>query len=158
MKKVAVVYYSKSGNTEAMARIVAEGAESVSDVQVEIKSVADFSPETALDYDGLIVGSPTYYGSMSYQIKKFFDDSVVYHGKFSGKVGGAFSSAANIGGGNETTITGILNAMLIHGMIMEGTHTGDHFGPVSIGAPDERVRLQCLALGKRVAVLVKKLK
>ncbi|MBU0682975.1 MAG: NAD(P)H-dependent oxidoreductase [Candidatus Omnitrophota bacterium] len=158
MKKIAIIYYSKSGNTEAMARVVAQGAESVAGVLVEIKAVVDFSPEEALGYDGLIFGSPTYYGSMAHEMKKFFDDSVIYHGKFSGKVGGAFSSAANIGGGNETTIMGILNAIMIHGMIVEGTHIGDHFGPVSIGAPDERARLQCLALGKRVAELVKKLK
>jgi NAD(P)H dehydrogenase (quinone) len=74
----------------------------------------------------------------------------------SGKVGAAFSSAANIGGGNETTITGILEAMMIHGMIVQGTPSGDHYGAVSIGAPDSRVEKQCRELGLRVAALVKK--
>jgi len=156
MKKVAIVYYTGTGNTEAMARFVAEGAKAGSDIQVDVVNIGDFPAEKALEYDGLVVGSPTYYGSMSYQIKKFFDDSVKFHGKLSGKVGAAFSSAANIGGGNETTITGILNAMLIHGMIVQGTPNGDHYGVVSIGAPDDRVREQCRELGKRVAVLIKK--
>ncbi len=156
MKKIAVIYYSRSGNTEAMAHLVAEGAREESGVQVDVKRVEDFPAEKALEYDGLIIGSPTYYGSMAYQVKKFFDDSVTFHGKLSGRVGGAFSSAANIGGGNETTITGILNAMMIHGMIVQGIETGDHFGPVSIGSPDKRVTKQCHAYGKRIAALVKK--
>ncbi|MFC1548878.1 flavodoxin family protein [Candidatus Omnitrophota bacterium] len=156
MKKIAIIYYSRTGNTEAMARLVEEGVKTESDIQVELKSVEDFPAEKALDYDGLIVGSPTYYGSMAYQVKRFFDDSVAFHGKLSGKVGAAFSSAANIGGGNETTITDILKAMLIHGMVVQGDHTGDHYGPVSIGAPDGRVEKQCRALGKKIAALVKK--
>jgi len=155
MKKIAVVYYSKTGNTRAMAELVAEGAAMEPDVQVDVKAVEDFPAKMALDYDGLILGSPTYYGSMAFQIKKFFDDSVAFHGKLSGKAGGAFSSAANIGGGNETTICGILNAMLIHGMIVQGTPNGDHYGVVSIGGPDNRVEKQCRELGKRVAALVK---
>jgi len=82
---------------------------------------------------------------------------VRHHGSLSGKVGGAFSSAANIGGGNETTILSILQAMLIHGMIVPGTADGDHYGPVSIGAPDERASKQCRALGERIAELAEKL-
>ncbi|MFH1552476.1 MAG: flavodoxin domain-containing protein [Candidatus Omnitrophota bacterium] len=156
MKKLAIVYYSRTGNTETMARLIAEGAAMESDVQVDVKHVKDFPAEKALGYDGLIIGSPTYYGSMAHEIKKFFDDSVSFHGKLSGKVGSAFSSAANIGGGNETTITGILNAMLIHGMIIQGDSSGDHYGTVSIGSPDERVERQCRALGKRIAGLMKK--
>ena len=114
MKKLAVVYYSRTGNTEAMARLIAEGARMEPDIEVVLSRIEDFPAEKALECDGLILGSPTYYGSMAYQVKKFFDDSVSFHRKLAGKVGAAFSSAANIGGGNETTITGILNAMLVH--------------------------------------------
>ncbi len=155
MKKLAIIYYSRTGNTEAMAHLIAEGAAGPG-VRVDVKNVEDFPAEKALEYDGLVIGSPTYYGSMAHQIKKFFDDSVSFHGKLSGKVGAAFSSAANIGGGNETVITGILNAMLIHGMIVRGNEAGDHYGPVSIGTPDARVKKQCHELGKRVAELVVK--
>jgi NAD(P)H dehydrogenase (quinone) len=87
----------------------------------------------------LIIDSPTYYGTMVAEIKKLFDESVSYHGYQEGKIGGAFSSAANIGGGNETTILDILHAMLIHGMIIQGTSNGDLYCPVSIGSPDKRV-------------------
>ncbi|MFA6637115.1 MAG: NAD(P)H-dependent oxidoreductase [Candidatus Omnitrophota bacterium] len=157
MKKIAVVYYSKSGNTKAMAEIIAMGAGEDREIKVDVVDISDFPADRSLLYDGIIVGSPTYYGSMAWQIKKFFDDSVKFHGKLSGKVGAAFTSAANIGGGNETTITGITNAMLIHGMMIFGRHKGDHYGVVSIGAPDDRVKEQCIDLGRRAADMVKKL-
>lgn len=157
MKKLAVVYYSKTGNTKVMADFVAEGARSEPGIQVDVEDVGSFPAARALEYDALIVGSPTYYGSMACQVKKFFDESVAFHGRLEGKIGAAFSSAANIGGGNETTICDILNAMLIHGMIVQGSYRGDHYGPVSIGSPDARVEKQCRELGQRAASLVKKL-
>ncbi|MCM8771412.1 MAG: flavodoxin family protein, partial [Candidatus Omnitrophica bacterium] len=101
---------------------------------------------------------PTYYGTMCYQIKQLLDESVEFHGQLDGKVGAAFSSSANIGGGNETTILNILQAMLIHGMIIQGDPKGDHYGPVAIGTLDKRASAQCQRLGERVAKLVKSLK
>ncbi|MBU1084602.1 MAG: flavodoxin family protein [Candidatus Omnitrophota bacterium] len=157
MNKIAVLYYSKSGNTKKMAQLIQSGVQG-DGMSADIFDIEKFSAEKALEYDSLIVGSPTYYGSMSYQVKRFFDDSVAFHGKLSGKVGAAFTSAANIGGGNETTINDILNAMLIHGMIVQGSYTGDHYGVVSIGAPDDRVEKQCRELGRRTAALVKKIR
>ena len=103
----------------------------------------------------MLSAPPVYYGSMAAPIKKLFDDSVKFHTKLDGRIGGAFASSANIGGGNETTILDILNAMLIHGMIIQGDPKGDHYGPVSIGAPDERSQKQCLRYGERFARLVK---
>lgn len=74
-----------------------------------------------------------------------------------GKVGGAFSSSANVGGGNETTILDILKAMLIHGMVIQGSFSGDHYGPVAIGDIDARAREECLNLGRNVATLAARL-
>ncbi len=115
----------------------------------------EIKAEELLNYEGIIIGSPTYYGGMAYQIKQLLDESVEFHGDLQGKVGGAFSSSANIGGGNETTILDIINAMLIHGMIVQGTATGDHYGPVAIGSPDSRASRQSKQLGQRIAKLVK---
>jgi len=126
-------------------------------VEAESKPVEKVKAEELLNYDAILIGSPTYYGTMAWQVKKLIDESVSYHGRLKGKIGGAFSSAANVGGGNETTITDILNAMLIHGMIVQGEPQGDHYGPVAIGAPDARSLKCCERLGKNVAALVKKL-
>ncbi len=156
MAKVLVLYYTRTGNTKAMAEFVAAGAEKEG-ADVTLKDVEGAKPEEMLQYDAIVAGSPTYYGGMAGSLKEFLDAGVAHHGKLAGKVGGAFSSSANIGGGNETTILNILHVMLIHGMIVQGTADGDHYGPVSIDAPDDRAKTQCEALGRRVAALTKTL-
>jgi NAD(P)H dehydrogenase (quinone) len=82
---------------------------------------------------------------------------VKFHGRMRGKIGGAFSSSANVGGGNETTILSILKALIIHGMIIQGESSGDHYGPVSIGTPDKRALKNCERYAKNLSALVKKL-
>lgn len=156
MAKVLITYYSRTGNTEKMAKFIEEGIKA-SGVEAVTKRVQDTTVDELTEYDGIIAGSPTYYGSMAWELKKLLDESVKLHGKLDGKVGGAFSSAANIGGGNETTILDILNAFLIHGMVIQGDPMGDHYGRVSINAPDSRVESQCRRMGERIAALVKKL-
>lgn len=155
MAKILVIYYSRTGNTKKMAELVVEGIKKEG-LEAVIKDVKDVKTEELLQFEGLVIGSPTYYGTMAAEIKKLLDDSVKFHGKLDGKVAAAFSSSANIGGGNETTVLDILNALLIHGMIIQGDPQGDHYGPVSIGAPDARVTRQCQRLGSRVAKLAKK--
>jgi NAD(P)H dehydrogenase (quinone) len=156
MHKILMVYYSRSGNTKKMAELIADGIKKEG-VVVTVKDVKNADPGEMLEYDGIVIGSPTYYGTMSAEIKKFFDDSVKFHGKLDGRVGAAFSSSYNIAGGNETTVLDILNAMLIHGMIVQGDHQGDHYGAVSIDTPDARASRECVRKGQRVAQLVKKL-
>ena len=156
MPKILVVYYSRSGNTEKMADEVAKGIKKEK-VPVELKRVEDVKVNDLLNYDGIVIGSPTYYGTMAAQIKKLLDDSVKFHGRLEGKVGAAFASSANVGGGNETTILDILNALLIHGMVIAGDSQGDHYGPVAVGTPDGRALKQCLRLGERIAKLILRL-
>lgn len=156
MAKAIVIYHSRSGNTRKMGETIAE-AMNEAGLPTECKPITEVKADDLLAYDAIVVGSPTYYGHMAGPIKQLFDDSVSFHGKLDGKVGAAFTSSANIGGGNETTIMGIIEAMLIAGCIVQGDPKGDHYGPVSIGKPDERVRRQCTRRGKRIAELTLKL-
>jgi NAD(P)H dehydrogenase (quinone) len=156
MAKGIVIYYTRSGHTKEMAELVTE-AMNDGGLPTECKSVEKVKVDDLLAYDAIVVGSPTYYGTMSAQLKQLFDDLVVKHGQLDGKVGAAFTSSANIGGGNETTILSILEAMLISGMVVQGDPQGDHYGPVSIGKPDHRVEQLCKRWGKRIADLTKKL-
>ncbi len=156
MAKVLVTYYSGSGNTRRMAEHVTEGAQETG-AAVDMKPIDEVEVTELSDFDAIIIGSPTYYGLMSWQVKKLFDDSVKFQGRLKGKVGGAFSTAANPGGGRETTVLSILHAMLVHGMIVQGTPMGDHYGPVALNAPDERSEEQCRRLGGGVAELAIKL-
>jgi len=157
MAKGLVIYFSRTGNTKKMAELVAEGIKNEG-LEAVLKEAKDVDSEELLEYDAIAIGSPTYYGTMATQIKGIFDDSVKFHGKLEGKIGASFASSANVGGGNETTVLDILNAMLIHGMIIQGDPQGDHYGVVSVGAPDSRVTKQCLRLGSRIAKLVKRLR
>jgi len=156
MPKILIAYYSRTGNTEKMAKEIARGVDKEK-VPVDLKRIEDVKADDLLSYDGIIIGSPTYYGTMASPIKKLLDDSVKFHGKLESKVGAAFASSANVAGGNETTILNILNAMLIHGMVVQGDYSGDHYGPVAIGAPDARAIKECLRLGERTAKLVLRL-
>jgi len=135
-----------------MAKVVAK-AIGEEGIDVECKKVEDVEPDELLDVDGVVVGSPTYYGTMAAEIKKFLDDSVKHHGKLDGKVGAAFSSAAVTG--HETTVISILEALLIHGMIIQGDPRGCHYGATALGKPDEREIQRCQRFGQRVANLVK---
>jgi NAD(P)H dehydrogenase (quinone) len=156
MAKILVLYYSRSGNTRKMAEAVADGARNTG-AEVTVSDVKKCSLEQLLDHDGIIAGSPTYYGLVAGPLKEFFDRSVKYHGKLEGKVGGAFSSAALLGGGNETAVLSILQMMLVHGMIVQGRSKNNHYGAVSIEAPDESALEQCRQLGERVSRLAGKL-
>ena len=155
MAKALVIYYSRSGNTRKMAEAVA-GSLKKEGIETVLKDVLDVSVDELAGFQAIVIGSPTYYGTMSAEIKKLFDDSVKFHGKLDGKIGAAFSSSANLAGGNETTVLDILKAMLIHGMIIQGDLQGDHYGPAAIGAPDERSLKECARLGQRLAKLLKK--
>jgi len=156
MTKALVVYYSRSGNTKKMAQFIVEGMKDEG-VEADLKDVKEVLADELLKYDVIAIGSPTYYGTMAAEIKKLLDESVKLHGKLEGKIGGAFASSANIAGGNETTILDILNAMLIHGMIIQGDPKGDHYGPVAIGSPDDRSKNECLRMGERLVKLARKL-
>lgn len=157
MARMLVCSYSRTKHTMHMAEAIAEAAGKVQGIQVDLKPVQDVKAKDLLAYDGIVIGSPTYYGTMAAQIKELLDETVTIHGKLAGKVGGAFSSSANVGGGNETTILDILKAMLIHGMIVQGMYSGDHYGPVAIGDVDSRSKQQCVNLGKLLGELTFKL-
>src|SRR4030066_476029 len=149
MPKALVCYYSVTRNTEKMAGRIADVLRAEG-LEVDLKKVGETAVDDLLRYDCLLFGSPTYYGSMAWPIKKLLDESVKFHGKLQGRVGGAFSSSANVGGGNETTILDILNALLIHGMVVRGDYRGDHYGPVSLRRPGQRALANCETHAKKV--------
>jgi NAD(P)H dehydrogenase (quinone) len=154
--KVLVVYDSRTGNTERMAYAVEEGVKAEG-VDVEVKRVEEASIDELPSVQGLILGSPVYYGHPSSKIKNFIDESVKYHGKLEGKVGGAFASSGGTHTGAETTIIALLEALMVHGMVVQGTSGTNHYGPASVGAPNDASIETCKKLGQRVAKLVKKL-
>jgi NAD(P)H dehydrogenase (quinone) len=157
MPTLMVVYYSRSGNTYAMAEAIANAAREVPGVTVDLRPVADTSPDDMLQAAGIILGSPVYYGTMAAEVKRLIDDSVCYHGRMDGKVAGAFATSGGIHGGVETTVLDILKCLMVHGMVVKGEVMGDHYGPCAKGAPDERTLEECVKYGRMVAELTLKL-
>ena len=155
MPKVLLIYHSQSGHTEILAKWISK-AIAEEGLEVVCKKVKDVNLEELLNIDGLIIGSPTYYGTMAAEIKHFFDASIKYHGKLDGKVGAAFATAASTG--QETTVISILEALLIHGMVIQGDIQGHHYGVTSLGKPDEQDLHRCQRFGHRVAQLIKKVR
>jgi NAD(P)H dehydrogenase (quinone) len=148
MKTVLVTYYSRSGNTKKMAELITKGLV-VRGIKADLIPVEEVPIDSLPGYDGFIVGSPNYFGTMAWPIKKFVDESVKYYKKLEGKAAAAFTSEGIIGGGGDAVLLDILKCFLIHGCVVQGLTGIGHFGPVAIGAPDERI-------GKEVDILVER--
>jgi len=153
------MYYSKSGNTRQLAEAVARGVQDVQGVTCIVKAAHEVTKDDFLNSQGIIAGSPVYFGTMAAELKSVFDTLVGLRSRMGNKVGAAFATSGDASGGKETTLLSILQAMLINGMIIVGDPldaTG-HYGVSCVGAPDDRTKTFAAKLGKRVAELVRKL-
>ncbi|HET8790013.1 MAG TPA: NAD(P)H:quinone oxidoreductase [Modicisalibacter sp.] len=143
MSKILVLYYSSYGHIETLAKAVAEGAQAVDGTQVDVRRVAELvsddiaersgykrdqdapqldDPNELVNYDAIVIGTPTRYGNMASQMRNFWDKTggIWAQGKLVGKIGSAFTSTASQHGGQETTLTSI-HTMLFHlGMVVVG--------------------------------------
>jgi len=141
MTKVLVLYYSSYGHIETMAYAVAEGARSAG-AEVTVKRVPELVPEEVAkashfkldqkapiatpdelaEYDAIIVGAGTRYGSVASQMRNFWDQTggLWFAGKLIGKVGSVFTSSATQHGGQESTILGFIPTFLHQGMAVVG--------------------------------------
>jgi NAD(P)H dehydrogenase (quinone) len=142
---ILVVFYSRDGSVEALAKAVTEGAREagaevrlrrVSDiVSTEVmakvpgweerskKMVAEYGAPTTADAewaDGIIFGTPTRFGNTSAELKAFIDSlgGPWSQGKLNGKAAGAFTSTAGPHGGNEATLVSLYIPMAHLGFII----------------------------------------
>lgn len=141
MKNVLILYYSRGGQTEALARIIARGVEEQGNVEAKLRTVPAVSstteateadiptegaPYATLDdlanCDGLILGSPTRFGNMAAPLKHFLDQtgSLWSQGALTNKPAAVFSSTGSLHGGQETTLLTMSVPLLHHGMIIVG--------------------------------------
>ena len=151
MTKVLVLFDSRSGNTETMAELVAEGAREVKGVEVDVKRI-DFTKHSDLgQYDGIVLGSPTYEDLMTWKVKKFLDELVDERVSLENKIGGAFASTAQHGA--DQTVISMLTYMINCKMIVSGPEFKDgRVGAVAFGEPKtEEEKAMCRGLGKRIA-------
>ncbi|MEB8432494.1 NAD(P)H:quinone oxidoreductase [Cocleimonas sp. KMM 6892] len=141
MKQVLVLYYSRSGATAEMARLIARGAEGVEGVESILRTVPEVSevteatepavPESGAPYvsldelktcDALALGSPTRFGNMAAPLKYFLEKTSGHwlSGSLVGKPAGVFTSTSSIHGGQESTLLSMMIPLLHHGMLISG--------------------------------------
>jgi len=144
--RVQIVFYSMYGHIYTMAKAIAEGANSIPDVEVLLLQVPELIPDEVLDQygakaartafahvptatvdrlaeaDAIIFGTPTRFGNMAAQMRNFLDQTgkLWMEGGLVGKVGSVFASTGTQHGGQETTITSFHTTLLHHGMIIVG--------------------------------------
>ncbi len=163
--RILVLYHSLSGNTKLMADLVAEGARSVPETEVRLRSVSEAGADDLLWGDGLAVGSPTYMGTIAWQMKRFWDETAQpLWPKIEGKIGCAFSSSGGLAGGGELTCLALQVVLMNYGLLVFGipdyVAPGRtlHYGPVCAGRPrDDADRDACRRLGRRLAEWVQAL-
>lgn len=119
-KKVLIAYHSETGNTELMARSVAEGAGSVDGVEVLLKHSSEVTESDLTSAHAIIVGSPVYNAAITPEISRFISSWPFEGAPLKDKIGAAFVTVGGISAGEELAQTGILQSMLIFGMIVVG--------------------------------------
>jgi NAD(P)H dehydrogenase (quinone) len=155
-----IVYDGAAGGPMArLARAVAEGAGSVPETEVVLRTVDQAELDDLVAADAIVLGSANWHGPTA-DMKGLLDKTGLLweQGKLVGKVGGAFTSGWSRAGGNEMTLLGLLHPLLAHGLIIVGlpwsrrlVRSGSYYGPFAVGGPTEDDLAQARALGRRVA-------
>jgi len=90
MKKVIIIYFSRTGNTKTMAQLIHEELAKSSDIQVDIQT--QIVPDKLTQYDAILIGAPTYHHRMTQTISTLLEDAAINEVKLEGKLGAAFGS------------------------------------------------------------------
>ena len=138
--EILVLYYSRHGAVEKLARLAARGVEATG-ARARLRTVESLNtgagagavsgigasaPIATLDdlreCAGLLLGTPTRFGAMAAAMQAFFESTtpVWLSGALVGKPAGAFTSTSTQHGGNESTLLDILRPLLHHGMLIVG--------------------------------------
>lgn len=138
---ILVLYYSRHGDTAAMAEQVARGVDRVDGVTARLRTVPGVSATTEQTEDeiptegplycetqdladcaGLVMGSPTRFGNMAAPLKYFLDQTsgLWLSGAMIDKPAGVFTSTSSLHGGQESTLLSMMLPLLHHGMVIAG--------------------------------------
>lgn len=124
MKQLAIVYHSAHGHTEHIARHVAEGARAVAGTRVHLRKAQDVAaqPGTLRDFDGIVLGSPTYLGGVSGSFKLFMDATgpLWRTQQLRGKLAAGFTVSSLPAGDKHTTLVAMFTFAMQHGMLWMG--------------------------------------
>jgi NAD(P)H dehydrogenase (quinone) len=164
MASILVTCYSRTGKTKLLAEAIGSGAAEIPGIKVDVFAFNRVTASDLVRYDGIILGSPVYFGGVASEVKELIDDTTFVRGRLCGKIGAAFTTASDSTGGKETTILSIIQAMLIHGMIVVGDpianseeneeHSGGHYGLAADGQLNDMDLKRGVYFGRYVATIV----
>jgi NAD(P)H dehydrogenase (quinone) len=167
-----VAYYSRTGNTEEMARAVVEGVNGVSGAEAVLKRVDQVTKADLEAAHGIVLGCPTWFANIPGEMKVVIDDwNWKLKVDFTDKVGGAFATAGGQVGGQEHVVVSLLmfmlhNRMVVAGPLYRNDKTGSIWaesgaaaitGPISPGIGDDE-KAGARKLGERVAMVARKMR
>lgn len=152
--KLSIIYYSKGGNTRKAAGWIAEGMESIENVEVGIFGLEDIDYDFVKESKAVLFGTPTYYANLCWQMKKWFDES--WGCNLEGKLGGAFATADYPQGGADVAIATILHHLMVKGLLLYsgGSALGQpyiHLGPIALKDSFGESEDLFYTFGKRIA-------
>ncbi|ADO77544.1 flavodoxin family protein [Halanaerobium praevalens] len=152
--KISIIYHSESGNTREVAEIIKDGCLKVEKVEVKTMSIDEFEPEFINSSQTIILGSPTYSGDISWQLKSFLDQNKKID--YKGKLGAVFATENFIGGGADNALLTMISHLLVKGMLVYSAgaaagHPYTHFGVVCIQAGSESQKERAAIFGRRIA-------
>ena len=142
MVKVLVLFYSRTGRTEALARAVAEGVGTLEGASSKVKRVDYATVNDFISCDAVAFGSPNYFSYMAGLMKDFFDRALTIREKVSGKPSVAFTS----GGGSSNSALWSLERMISSFRLEKVVD-----GVVSQGETSEESLRDCKKLGEALA-------
>ncbi len=157
--RVFLLFDSRGGLTEELARCVAEGVRSVAGAELVYRRVDEADMSELRRVDAVILGSPNWSG-VTGKLKDWLDHSgdLWESGELEGKVGAAFTAGWSRSAGTEATLLQLLHVLLAHGMVIVGLpwsermrRSGSYYGATAHGEVTEDDREQARALGRRVA-------
>ena len=141
MSRIAVIYWSMTGNTQAMAEAIAQGAQGAG-AQVDVFSVDQVGVDQVLEYDGLALGCPAM-GAEVLEESEFEPFFSQLEGRLSGRDVALFGS---YGWGDGQWMRDWEERMKAAGAVLVGRE-----GVIANEAPDEDALEQCRALGRELA-------
>lgn len=139
--KLAVIYDSKTGNTKQAAEWIAEGMNSVPNVEAKAFLIHTVDESFVKEAKGVVIGSPSYTAMLTPDMRTWLLESASKL-EMAGKLGGAFATEQYTHGGGELVIQTILTNELVYGMLCYsgGGSWGEpriHIGPVGVNANKE---------------------
>ena len=156
MQKIAIIYDSRTGTTAKAAKYISEGIKEI--CEAKIFSLSDVDMDYVKTCDGIILGSPTYFASLTANMKAWIEAEAPQL-ELAGKLGGAFATEQYIHGGAESAIQILLTHEMVLGMMVYsggGSHGTPviHIGPVGLSQNIEDFRDLFVVYGKRFAMQI----